>query len=122
MSTTATPVNNGVNSDALLGARDALRESPAAAEFVWRATSEWVDGTYSRQTIEHFDGLGAGQSHKKAFVLEGDHPEVFASEDRAPTPGRDPARGARRLPHRRRGRGRAEPRHPAQVGEGRGRG
>jgi uncharacterized OsmC-like protein len=86
MSTTATPVNNGVNSDALLGARDALRESPAAAEFVWRATSEWVDGTYSRQTIEHFDGLGAGQSHKKAFVLEGDHPEVFASEDRAPTP------------------------------------
>src|SRR4051812_11114778 len=78
--------DNGVNSDALLGARDALREAPAAAEFTWRATSEWVGGTYSRQTIEHFSGLGAEQTHKKAFILEGDHPEVLASEDRAPTP------------------------------------
>lgn len=79
-------VDNGVNSAALIGARDALREAPAAAEFTWRVTSEWVGGTYSRQTIEHFDGLGAEQAHKQAFVLEGDHPEVFASEDRAPTP------------------------------------
>jgi uncharacterized OsmC-like protein len=83
--TTAT-VNNGVNTEALLGARDALREAPAAAQFTWKATSEWVDGTYSRQTIEHFQGLGAEQKHVKAFVLEGDHPEVFASEDRGPTP------------------------------------
>jgi uncharacterized OsmC-like protein len=83
--TTAT-VDNGVNSAALIGARDALREAPAAAEFTWKVTSEWVGGTYSRQTIEHFDGLGAEQTHKQTFVLEGDHPEVFASEDRAPTP------------------------------------
>ena len=48
-------VDNGVNSAALIGARDALREAPAAAEFTWRVTSEWVGGTYSRQTIEHFD-------------------------------------------------------------------
>jgi uncharacterized OsmC-like protein len=79
-------VDNGVNSAALVGARDALREAPAAAEFTWKVTSEWVGGTYSRQTIEHFDGLGAEQTHKQTFVLEGDHPEVFASEDRAPTP------------------------------------
>ena len=79
-------VNNGVNSEALLGARDALRGAPAGAQFTWKATSEWVDGTYSRQTIEHFDGLGGAQKHKTAFVLEGDHPEVFASEDRGPTP------------------------------------
>ena len=85
MSSTAV-ADNGVNTEALLGARDALREAPEAAQFTWKATSEWVDGTYSRQTIEHFQGLGAGQKHVKAFVLEGDHPEVFASEDRAPTP------------------------------------
>jgi uncharacterized OsmC-like protein len=86
MTTATQPADNGVNSAALLAARDALREAPAAAEFTWRVTSEWVDGTYSRQTIEHFDGLGTPQQHKHAFVLEGDHPEVFASEDRAPTP------------------------------------
>lgn len=82
----ATTVDNGVNTAALLGARDALREAPAAAEFTWRVTSEWVGGTHSKQTIEHFSGLGAEQRHKQAFVLEGDHPEVFASEDHAPTP------------------------------------
>ena len=81
-----TTVDNGVNTEALLGARDALREAPEAAQFTWKATSEWIGGTYSRQTIEHFQGLGAGQKHKKAFILEGDHPEVFASEDRGPTP------------------------------------
>lgn len=80
------PVDNGVNSEALLAARDALREAPAAAEFVWRASSEWVGGTHSKQTIERFFGLGEEQQHKQAFVLEGDHPEVFASEDHAPTP------------------------------------
>ena len=82
----STTVDNGVNTEALLGARDALREAPEAAQFTWKATSEWIKGTHSRQTIEHFDGLGTTHSHKKAFVLEGDHPEPFASEDNAPTP------------------------------------
>jgi uncharacterized OsmC-like protein len=85
MSSTAT-VDNGVNTAALLGARDALREAPEAAQFTWKATSEWITGTHSRQTIEHFQGLGAAQQHNTAFVLEGDHPNVFASEDKAPTP------------------------------------
>lgn len=84
MSTTT--VNNGVNTEALLGARDALREAPEAAQFTWKATSEWVSGTHSRQTIHGFKGLGADQQHNSAFVLEGDHPNVFASEDKAPTP------------------------------------
>lgn len=84
MSTTT--VNNGVNTEALLGARDALREAPDAAQFTWKATSEWVSGTHSRQTIHGFKGLGADQQHNSAFVLEGDHPNVFASEDKAPTP------------------------------------
>jgi uncharacterized OsmC-like protein len=79
-------VDNGVKTDALLAARDALKEAPAAAEFVWRATSVWDGGTRSTQTIHGFTGLGQEQKHKRPFVLEGDHPEVFASEDNAPTP------------------------------------
>jgi uncharacterized OsmC-like protein len=84
--TPAAEVDNGVNSDALLAARDQLRQAPEAAEFVWRATSEWKSGTHSVQTIEHFDGLGTAQQHKKAFALEGDHPAIFAGGDEAPTP------------------------------------
>ena len=48
MTMTSNPVDNGVNTAALLGAREALSDAPEAAEFTWRATSSWVDGTYSR--------------------------------------------------------------------------
>jgi len=79
-------VNNGVNVDALLGAREALDQAPEAAQFKWRATCEWVNGTHSRSTIGDFFGLGAEQSRNKTFSVEADHPQVFASEDNAPTP------------------------------------
>src|SRR5690606_40064049 len=38
METTQATVNNGVNVEALLGAREALSEAPQAAKFTWRAT------------------------------------------------------------------------------------
>ena len=53
-------VDNGVNVEALLGAREALTAAPEAAQFHWRATCEWVNGTHSRSTVEDFFGLGAG--------------------------------------------------------------
>ncbi len=86
MSTTTNPVDNGVNVEAILGARAALTDMPAAAAFQWRATTEWVDGTHSRTTIGEFFGLGETHPHRQAHVVEGDHPEVFASADNAPAP------------------------------------
>lgn len=79
-------VDNGVNVEALLGAREALTEAPEAAKFTWRATCEWLNGTHSRSTVEGFFGLGEEQHHKTKFTYEADHPEVFASEDNAATP------------------------------------
>jgi len=80
------PVNNGVNVEALLGAREALTKTPEAAKFKWRATVKWVNGTYSRTSVEGFYGLGAEQKHKTSFSFDADHPEIFASEDRGATP------------------------------------
>jgi len=85
-STDTTPVDNGVNTAALLDARAALSESPAAAEFMWRATCAWQHGTYSRTTIDSFAGLGEEHRHRSTFVVDADHPECFASEDRGATP------------------------------------
>lgn len=79
-------VDNGVNVEALLGAREAMTAAPEAAAFQWRATCSWVDGTHSRTTVEKFFGVGAEQSHKQAFVLDTDHPEIFAAADNAVTP------------------------------------
>ncbi len=88
MSTTTVdkPVNNGVNVEALFGAREALEKAPEAAQFKWRATVKWVNGTQSRSTIESFYGLGAEQKHKQPYSIDADHPEVFAAEDRGATP------------------------------------
>lgn len=83
---TAKPVDNGVNVEALLGAREALTEAPEGAKFTWRANCEWLRGTHSRSTIEGFFGLGEEQHHKTSFTFEADHPEVFASEDHGATP------------------------------------
>ena len=78
--------NNGVNVDALLAAREALKEAPAATKFTWRASCKWKNGTHSQSKVEGFYGLGAEQKHKMESSFEADHPEVFASEDLGVTP------------------------------------
>ncbi len=86
MATTEKSVDNGVNVQALLDAREALTATPEGAKFTWRATCKWVNGTHSRSTIKGFFGLGEEQSHKTEFTFEADHPEVFASEDKGAAP------------------------------------
>ena len=83
---TAIKVDNGVNVEALLGARQALTDAPEGARFKWRATCSWVNGTHSRSTVQSFFGLGAEQSHKTTFTYDADHPELFAAEDNGSTP------------------------------------
>lgn len=77
---------NGVNVAALLGARAALSDAPEAARFKWRATSEWLNGTHSRATVDGFYGLGGEQMHRQTYHFDSDHPQVFASEDNGATP------------------------------------
>ena len=79
-------VQNGVNVDALLGAREALSKAPEAAKFNWRASCKWLNGTHSQTSIQGFFGLGQQQSHKTEFTFDTDHPEIFASEDKGATP------------------------------------
>lgn len=86
MTVTDNPVDNGVNTEALLGAREALSAAPEAADFVWRGECKWVDGTYSQTTFEAFSGLGQEHSHPSTHTFGADHPECFASQDRGATP------------------------------------
>jgi len=79
-------VNNGVNVQALLDAREALKGAPDAAKFTWRASCKWQNGTHSRAHVHSFFGLGQEQNHKTETSFEADHPEVFASEDKGITP------------------------------------
>lgn len=84
--TATTNAKNGINIEALLGAREALTEAPEAARFTWRATCDWQDGTHATSSVEGFFGLGEEHKHVSETKFESDHPEIFASEDKGPTP------------------------------------
>ena len=122
MTMTSNPVDNGVNSAALLDARNALSQAPAAAEFTWRSTTTWMHGTYSRSTVEGFSGLGQDHVHKSTFTFDADHPRRLRFRRSWCHARRDRPVRAGQLPHRRRRRRGTEPRHPAAVRHGHHRG
>ena len=66
--TTERQVNNGVNVEALIGAREALTEAPEAAKFTWRANCKWINGTHSQSTVKGFFGLGEAAAHGEACL------------------------------------------------------
>ena len=72
--------NNGVNVQALLDAREALKGAPGATAFTWRASCKWQTGTYSKTDVSGFFGLGQEQSHKTTTSFEADHPEIEQSQ------------------------------------------
>ena len=86
MSNLEIAAKNGVNVDALLGAREALTATPEAAGFIWRVDSEWKDGTHTQSNVEGFFGLGEEQKHVRQFSFDTDHPEIFDSKDNGVTP------------------------------------
>lgn len=77
---------NGVNTPALLATVNAVRETPALAKFQFRATSKWIDGTYSESRVESFSGAGGEHEHQSQFIYGADHPAVLVGQDRAPLP------------------------------------
>jgi uncharacterized OsmC-like protein len=81
-----TTVDNGVNVQALLDAREVLKGAPEAAQFTWRASSKWQSGVHSTITVHNFFGLGQEQSHKTQSEFNADHPAVFAAQDNGITP------------------------------------
>jgi uncharacterized OsmC-like protein len=86
MTDMTTAVDNGVDVQALLDAREVLKGAPEAAQFTWRASATWRNGVHSAITVQNFFGLGAEQSHRSESVFDADHPEIFAATDNGITP------------------------------------
>jgi uncharacterized OsmC-like protein len=81
-----TVADNGVNVEALLGAREVLKGAPEAAQFTWRASAKWQNGVHSQIKVNSYFGLGEEHSHREESVFEADHPDVFAATDNGITP------------------------------------
>jgi uncharacterized OsmC-like protein len=83
---TTTVADNGVNVEALLGARAAFADAPQIAQFQWRSTVSWINGTHSRAGVETFFGFAEEQRHSTGFAFDIDHPLQFAAQDKGITP------------------------------------
>ncbi len=79
-------IDNGVNVEALLGARAAITETPQLGKFTWRVSNTWLNGAHSRNEIEKFYGLNDDQAHTQKFTIDADHPPQFAADDNGATP------------------------------------
>ena len=82
---TAAVVDNGVNVEALLGAREAFGDAPEIAQFQWRSTVTWVNGTHSRPRPD-VPRLRRGADASQTFAFDIDHPLQFAAQDNGITP------------------------------------
>lgn len=77
---------NGVDTATFFATLDAVKATPEAARFQFRARNEWLTGTHSRSTLDGFFGAGAEQQHQHTFTFDADHPAVLVGQDEGPTP------------------------------------
>ena len=77
---------NGVNTPLLMATINAVKENPPLAQFRFRASSRWVDGTHSVSQVESFSGAGGEHTHRSLFTFAADHPVVLTGQDRGVTP------------------------------------
>ena len=86
MTTTASPVRNGVDTATLFATLDAVKGDTDIAKFQVRATNRWVSGTHNRSTIHGFHGAKQEMTHREPFTFDADHPPVLVGADNGPTP------------------------------------
>ncbi|HUP73027.1 MAG TPA: OsmC family protein [Acidimicrobiales bacterium] len=86
MTTTKSPMRNGVDTAMLFATLDAVKQAPEAAKFRFRARNRWISGTHSQSTIDDFFGVGEERAHDASRTLDVDHPKVLVGRDNGPTP------------------------------------
>ena len=80
-----TSIVNGVDLDRLSATIDHVTADPALARFQFRADNHWIDGGYSRTTIQGFYGAGHEDTTRTGpFTVDTDEPPVLLGQNRAP--------------------------------------
>jgi uncharacterized OsmC-like protein len=79
-------IRNGVDTATLFATLDAVKQTPQAASFQFRAHNQWHSGTHNRTRITDFFGVGEERTHTRSFVFDADHPAVLVGQDHGPTP------------------------------------
>ena len=77
---------NGVNVDDLFFTIDAVKATPAIANFKFRVHNQWEGASQNRSTVGSFYGAGQELSRTRPFVLVADEPAVLLGHDLAANP------------------------------------
>ena len=77
---------NGVDVDQLFSTIDLIKEKPEIAQFKFRATNKWIDGTHNRATIKDFYGAGQEDSTRNPMAFEIDEPPVLCGNNLGANP------------------------------------
>ena len=78
---------NGIQVDKLFDMIESIKRNPNLAQFRFRATNRWVDGTHNQARIDGF--YGAGREHKsreEPLVLDEDEPPVLLGKNLGANP------------------------------------
>jgi uncharacterized OsmC-like protein len=87
ITTSASPIRNGIDTAQVYGTLDVLKAQPEAARFEFRVRNHWIDGTHSRSTIHGFWGAGAEDSSRsEPFIVDASEPPVLFGHNEAPNP------------------------------------
>jgi len=78
---------NGVNVTQLFDTMDAIRETPAISEFVFRSENRWIDGGHNRSNIKGFYGACQEDTTRTVpFVLDNDEAAILLGTDKGANP------------------------------------
>jgi uncharacterized OsmC-like protein len=77
---------NGVAVDQLVQTIDAIKATPAIANFKFRIRNQWTEGACNISSVDTYHGAGQNLSRPKPFVLEADEPSVLLGKDTAANP------------------------------------
>jgi uncharacterized OsmC-like protein len=77
---------NGVDTPTLFATINAVKGQPELAQFQFRASNNWIEGTHSRSRTERFTGAGGEHEHKRVYSYDADHPAVLCGADEGPSP------------------------------------
>jgi len=86
METTKEKVVNGVRVDKLFETIDAIKETPAIADFRFRAHNKWINAGHNHITIKGFYGAQEEHAHEKPFEFDADEPPLLLGAGKGANP------------------------------------
>jgi len=77
---------NGIDTDQFFNTIELVKMQPALAQFKFRATNTWIDGTHNRATIKSFYGALQEDDSRAPLVFEIDEPPVLCGQNKGANP------------------------------------